>query len=66
MSGNTIHALGMMLAPLGTWAIIAFAFSIKWFIHKHMKDGWLKNQILKERFYSSASESHRKSFSKYK
>lgn len=66
MSGDYVHILGLILAPIGTWALVSLAFSIKWLIHKHMKDGWLKNQLLKERYNSGASETHRKSFSQYK
>jgi hypothetical protein len=66
MTGDSVHILGLILAPFGTWALISLAFSIKWLIHKRMKDGWLKTQLLKERYESGASKTHRKAFSKYK
>lgn len=55
-----VNFLGIALAPLGTVFIIWVASIIKLYIIRHMKNGWLKDQLLRERWHSSASESHRR------
>lgn len=54
------NLLGIALAPLGAVAIIWLASVIKIQIMRHMKNGWLKDQLLRERWHSSASDSHRR------
>ena len=57
---NWIHFLGMALAPLGLVCLIWLASVIKILIIKHMKNGWLKNQLLRQRWESASSNSHRR------
>lgn len=53
--------LATVLKPFGALLIFGgIAFPIRWAIHKYMKDGWLKKQLLAERFKSTISASHRK------
>lgn len=53
--------LGAFFAPLTAFIIFGcIAFPIKWLIATYMKDGWLKDQILRERFESKCSESTRR------
>jgi hypothetical protein len=56
------NLLGMALAPLVTVAIVYLGVKIKQVISNKMRDGWLKEQLLRERWNSSASESHRRIF----
>lgn len=58
MSWTTL--VGIALAPLGTVCIIWLASVIKLYIIRNMKNGWLKDNLLRERWNSSASDSHRR------
>ncbi len=52
---------GVLLAPLGSLILFGgIALGIKWLIATYMPDGWLKREILKERFPSKYSESNRR------
>lgn len=51
---------GVLLAPAGALLIFGgVALPIKWVIATLMPDGWLKRQILAERFKSKCSASNR-------
>ena len=53
--------VGVLLAPVGALIIFGgIALPIKWAVATLMKDGWLKRQILVERFESKCSESNRR------
>jgi len=52
--------LGMVFAPFVTVGIVFAAYCIKYLIVHKMKNGWLKDQLLRERWNSAASESHRR------
>ena len=52
--------IGFALAPLGTIALIWTASVIKLYIIRHMSNGWLKDNLLRERWNSAASNSHRR------
>ena len=52
--------IALILQPLGVIFLIWLASVIKIFIMKKMKNGWLKDQLLRERWNSSASKSHRR------
>ena len=54
---NWYKIISIVLAPLGTVLLIWIASCIKIFIINHMKNGWLKDNLLRERFRSNASES---------
>lgn len=53
-----LSLLGMLLAPIVTFLIVLLSFYIKVFISIHMEDGWLKTQLLRERWQSAASKSN--------
>ena len=53
--------LGVFFAPFAAFLIFGcIAFPIKWLIATYMKDGWLKEQILRERFKSKCSGNTRR------
>lgn len=55
-----IQIISLMLYPLAMICTIWFISKIKSFIIRNMKDGWLKDQLLRERWHSISSESHRR------
>lgn len=56
-----LWALGLILKPLGVLVIFVwFGGGIKWLIVRFMPECWFKRQLLKERWESAASESHRR------
>jgi len=57
---NWTTLVGIALAPLGTVFLIWVASIIKLWIIRNIKNGWLKDQLLRERWHSSASDSHRR------
>jgi hypothetical protein len=54
------NLLGIALAPLMTAFLVYIGVKIKVLILTKMKDGWLKDQLLRERWNSNASQSHRR------
>lgn len=52
--------VGYALSPFGVVGIVWLGTQIKLLILRHMKNGWLKDQLLRERWHSSASETHRR------
>jgi hypothetical protein len=52
--------IALILQPLAVVFLVWVCVKIKVFIIKHMKNGWLKDQLLRERWNSSASNSHRR------
>ena len=52
--------VGYALSPFGIVGIVWLGTQIKLLILRHMKNGWLKDQLLRERWHSSASETHRR------
>ena len=52
--------VGYALSPFGVVGIVWLGAQIKLLILRHMKNGWLKDQLLRERWHSSASETHRR------
>ena len=54
------NLLGMVLAPLGVVFLVWLSSIIKLLIIRYMRNGWVKDQLLRERWRSSASDSHRR------
>ena len=52
--------VGYALSPFGVVGIVWLGTQIKLLILRHMKNGWLKDQLLRERWHSSARETHRR------
>jgi len=52
--------LGYAAAPLGAASIVWLGVKIKLLILNYMPNGWIKDQLLRERWHSAASESHRR------
>lgn len=52
--------LALILQPLGVVFLIWLGSAIKIYIMRNMNNGWLKDQLLRERWESSASKSHRR------
>lgn len=52
--------IALILQPLAVVCLIWIAAKIKYYIFNNMKNGWLKDQLLRERWNSSASKSHRR------
>jgi hypothetical protein len=50
--------LALILQPLAVVCLIWIAAKIKSYIYNNMQNGWLKDQLLRERWHSSASKSH--------
>jgi hypothetical protein len=53
-------ALTFCIYPFALMGIIWVSSTIKLFIIRNMKDGWLKHHLLVERWNSSASNSNRR------
>ena len=52
--------IAICIYPFALICLIWLISCLKLFIIRHMKDGWLKDQLLRERWRSSSSESHRR------
>lgn len=52
--------VGYALAPFGVVGFVWLGAQIKLLIVRHMKNGWLKDQLLRERWHSAASDTHRR------
>lgn len=52
--------MAIAIYPFALICMIWVISCIKLFIIRHMQDGWLKDQLLRERWHSSTSESHRR------
>lgn len=52
--------VGYALAPFGVVGFVWLGAQIKVLILRHMKNGWLKDQLLRERWHSAASDTHRR------
>lgn len=61
MTGMESWQIGALLAPVGALVIFGvIALSIKWLIASYMPDGWLKTQLLRERWHSKCSRANRR------
>ncbi len=52
--------IALIVQPLAVVLLIWLCVKIKVVIIKNMKNGWLKDQLLRERWNSAASKSHRR------
>lgn len=52
--------IAIVIQPLAVVGLIWLTTKLKLYIFNNMKNGWLKDQLLRERWNSSASQSHRR------
>lgn len=52
--------IGLLAAPVGALVFGGIALSAKWLIATYMPDGWLQDQLLRERWKSKCSRSNRR------
>ena len=52
--------IALAIYPFALICLLWVISCIKLFIIRHMKDGWLKDNLLRERWHSSSSDSHRR------
>lgn len=56
-----VHFWGIALGPLGSLLLFGvIGLGIKWLIATKMPNGWLKRELLRERFPSKYSASNRR------
>lgn len=55
------HQWGILLGPLGSLILFGvFGLGIKWLIATYLPNGWLRRELLRERFASKYSASNRR------
>lgn len=52
--------IAIVIQPLAVVGLIWLTTKLKLYIFNNMKNGWLKDQLLRERWNSAASQSHRR------